>query len=75
VDNGDGTYTGMHRLLSLRIEAQASTVPCDAAPEMSLTFGGTEFNVAPDTFVLGAGAGATHCLGGLSYNDAIAGRK
>jgi len=57
-DNGDGTWS----------------VPCDATPDVALGFGNQSFTVAPATFVLGAGAGATTCIGGLSYNDAIAGQ-
>ncbi|KAI0037070.1 acid protease [Vararia minispora EC-137] len=58
-DNGDGTYT----------------VPCNATPNLSLTFGGRSFSVDPATFILGSSSGATTgCIGGLSYNDAIAGQ-
>ncbi|KAI0032985.1 acid protease [Vararia minispora EC-137] len=59
VDNGDGTWS----------------VPCDATPQVSLTFNGTVFSITPEAFVLGSGSStATQCIGGLSYDDSIAGQ-
>ncbi|KAJ3715622.1 acid protease [Lentinula guzmanii] len=46
------------------------TVPCDAIPSVSLTFGGTAFTVSPDTFNLGlVSAGSNDCVGGVTASD------
>ncbi|KAJ3829455.1 acid protease [Lentinula raphanica] len=46
------------------------TVPCDAIPAVSMTFGGTSFTLSPDTFNLGlVSAGSNDCVGGITASD------
>lgn len=43
------------------------SVPCDAIPNVSLTFGGKEFAIPPESFNLGqATAGSSDCVGGIA---------
>ncbi|KAK7060334.1 hypothetical protein VNI00_001099 [Paramarasmius palmivorus] len=43
------------------------TVPCDAIPNISLTFGGKAFTVSPETFNLGLlSQGSNDCVGGIA---------
>ncbi|THH17604.1 hypothetical protein EW146_g3238 [Bondarzewia mesenterica] len=43
------------------------TFPCDSIPDVSLTFGGTDFPVSADTFNLGQlSAGSSQCIGGIA---------
>ncbi|KAH7919102.1 acid protease [Leucogyrophana mollusca] len=46
------------------------TFPCDAVPEVALTFGGKSFPISPDTFNLGpVSAGSPSCVGGIVGQD------
>jgi len=46
------------------------TVPCDAIPTLSLTFGGTAFSISPETFNAGQlFEGGADCVGGLAGED------
>jgi len=46
------------------------TVPCDAVPTLSLTFGGTAFSISPETFNAGQlFEGGADCVGGLAGED------
>ncbi|KAK7470902.1 hypothetical protein VKT23_002318 [Stygiomarasmius scandens] len=46
------------------------TFPCDSAPDVSLTFGGTEFSISPDIFNLGlVSEGSSDCVGGIMGGD------
>ena len=46
------------------------TVPCDNVPTISLTFGGTAFDIAPDIFNFGElFEGSPDCVGGLAAED------
>ncbi|KAH7884062.1 acid protease [Phlebopus sp. FC_14] len=46
------------------------TFPCDSVPEVSLTFGGQEFAISPDTFNLGsASPDSAECIGGIVGDD------
>jgi len=45
-------------------------VPCDSVPDVSLTFGGTEFSISPDIFNLGlVSEGSNDCVGGIMGGD------
>ncbi|KAI0316984.1 acid protease [Amylostereum chailletii] len=46
------------------------TFPCASVPDVSLTFGGTDFAVSADTFNLGQlSAGSPDCVGGIAAAD------
>jgi len=48
------------------------SIPCDAQPSVSVTVGGQSFDISPSSFVLQEGSDS--CIGGLSYNDELAGQ-
>ncbi len=42
------------------------TVPCDTVPDISLSFGGTLFNISRETFNMGkVSDNSTECVGGI----------
>ncbi|KAJ3556038.1 hypothetical protein NM688_g2248 [Phlebia brevispora] len=46
------------------------TFPCDAVPDVSLTFGGKTFNISRDVFNMGKSSdSSTECLGGIVGAD------
>jgi len=47
------------------------TVPCDAIPDVGISFGGRTFQISADTFNLGAvSSGSNDCVGGIVANTA-----
>ncbi|TCD61064.1 hypothetical protein EIP91_009067 [Steccherinum ochraceum] len=48
------------------------SVPCDSIPEISMTFGGRSFDIAPETFNMGKINGTGNdCIGGIAATDVI----
>jgi cathepsin D len=46
------------------------TYPCNRPPSVSLTFGGKNFAISPDTFSLGrVSSGSSQCVGGIVGED------
>jgi hypothetical protein len=48
-------------------------VPCNTDVAMSITFGGTEFTISPDTFKIGPSDpdSNSQCVGALSAQDGL----
>ena len=46
-------------------------VPCNTDVAMSITFGGTEFTMSPDTFNGGSYDSNNNCVGGISADDSL----
>jgi len=56
---------------SASVGAGYYTIPCNAIPTVSISFGGKAFDISPEIFNLGqATEGSSDCVGGIAASDA-----
>lgn len=67
---GDGFFTGTIHPFPVERSNNALPVPCNAIPNVSLTFGGNAYAISADTFNLGpVSQGSPDCVGGITAAD------
>lgn len=63
-------HVSIHAVI-VSIHLTCHVVPCNAMPNVSLTFGGKSWNIAPKLFNLGrVSRGSNDCVGGIGASDA-----